>query len=83
MYLLHRKLFLHFCLGSLQIIHGSPAFPPGRELLFYHRMEKNINFPDHIKDEIFRDMMQYGYLLPNWVPLLTRYICRKVYNTYN
>ena len=23
--------------GSLQIIHGSPEFPPGRELLFYHR----------------------------------------------
>ena len=33
--------------------------------------------------EIFDDMMTYGYLLPNWVPLLTRYMCRKAGTTQN
>ena len=69
--------------GSLQIIHGSPQFPPGRELLFYHRPHKNIDFPEKLAAEIFEDMMTYGYLLPNWVPLLTRYMCRKAGTTQN
>ena len=63
--------------GSLQIIHGSPEFPPGREILLYHHPETNVNFPDGLRDEIFQDMMKYGYLLPSLIPLLTRYICKK------
>ena len=63
--------------GSLQIIHGSPEFPPGRELLFYHRPQKSLDFPEQLKADIFEDMMTYGFLLPNWVPVLTRYMCRK------
>ena len=62
--------------GSLQIIHGSPEFPAGRELLFYHHPETRIDFPDGLRDEIFEDMMKYGYLLPSLIPLLTRYICK-------
>ena len=69
--------------GSLQIIHGSPQFPPGRELLFFHRPHKVIDFPEKLAAEIFEDMMTYGYLLPNWVPLLTRYMCRKAGATQN
>jgi hypothetical protein len=23
--------------GTLKVLHGSPEFPPGRELLFFHR----------------------------------------------
>lgn len=26
-------------------------------------------------DEIEHDMIKYGYLLPNWIPILTRFIC--------
>lgn len=62
--------------GSLQIIHGSPDFPPGREILFFHHPATNVDFPDGMRDEIFEDMMKYGYLLPGLTPLLTRYICR-------
>ena len=69
--------------GSLQIIHGSPEFPPGRELLFYHRPHKVIDFPVLLAEEIFNDMATYGYLLPNWIPLLTRYMCRKAGATYD
>jgi hypothetical protein len=61
--------------GSLQVVHGSPEFPPGRELLFYHRPGKEIDYPASIKDEVFADMMKYGYLLPYWIPLLSRHSC--------
>ena len=63
--------------GSLKIIHGSPEFPPDRELLFYHRPHKELDFPATLAEEIFKDMVTYGYLLPNWVPLSTRYMCRQ------
>ena len=45
--------------------------------MFYHRPQKNIDLPPALKEEIFKDMMQYGFLLPHWVPLLTRYMCRR------
>jgi hypothetical protein len=43
----------------------------------FYRPEVKINFPEAIRDDIFNDMMQYGYLLPNWIPLYTKYACRK------
>ena len=45
--------------------------------MFFHRFTKDLDFPDQIKDEIFKDMMIYGYLLPGFTPILTRFICRK------
>lgn len=61
--------------GSLQIIHGSPEFPPGRELMFFHRPLKSVDFPDKFKEQIFDDMMTYGFLLPGWFPLMSQYMC--------
>jgi len=65
--------------GSLQIVHASPEFPAGREILIFHRPTKefdlNARFPRKVALEIEADMMTYGYLLPNWVPLLTRHLC--------
>jgi hypothetical protein len=29
-----------------------------------------------MKRELFADMMKFGYLLPNWIPLSTRFACR-------
>jgi hypothetical protein len=63
--------------GNLRLMHGSPEFPPNRELMFYHRPEKNIDFPEEFREGMYADMIQYGYLLPSWVPLLSRYQCRK------
>ena len=34
-----------------------------------------IEFPQRVVAEIEDDMITYGYLLPNWVPLLTRHMC--------
>lgn len=58
--------------GSLQIVHGSPEFPPGRELLFYHRAQKNLVV---LSQDIIDDMLTYGYLLPSWIPLVSHQIC--------
>lgn len=46
--------------GSLQVVHGSPEFPPGRELLFFHRPSSSINFPSALLENIQKDMMTYG-----------------------
>jgi hypothetical protein len=63
--------------GSLKVIHGSPYFPPGRELLFFHRMEGKIDgFPEAIRRDLIQEMIQYGYLLPSYVPLLSSHMCR-------
>ena len=45
--------------------------------MFFHRFTKQLDFPEEIKEEIFKDMTMYGYLLPGFTPILTRYICRK------
>lgn len=58
-----------------QIVHGSAIFPPGRELLFYHRPTKDFALPIKAKDAVFEDLMKYGYLLPNFIPLLSRTMC--------
>lgn len=61
--------------GSLQIVHGSQYFPPGRELLFYHRMDKLWNVPVRLKHDLVQDMMTYGFLLPSFVPIFSRLAC--------
>ena len=62
--------------GTIILPHSSADFPPGRELLFYHRPKPLYQFPERIKDEIIADMIKYGYLLPYWIPLLTRHQCK-------
>lgn len=61
--------------GTLKIIHSSQYFPSGREIMLYHRPEKRINYPTSMFNLIFDDMIKYGYLLPNWIPLSTRFMC--------
>lgn len=61
--------------GSLHVIHGSPYFPPNRELLFFHRPERGWDYPSPIYPFFIEDMIKYGYLLPNWTPLLSRVMC--------
>lgn len=61
--------------GSLQVLHGSEIFPPERELLAFHRPVKDMDYPPHLLPIVFEDMMKYGYLLPNWIPLLSRVMC--------
>jgi hypothetical protein len=45
----------------------------------FHRPTKEFDlYETHshkVAMEIEDDMIQYGYLLPNWIPLLTRHIC--------
>ena len=67
--------------GNLHVVHHRLGFAPGRPLLFTHRM-LNIPFPQlppHRRQEVVQDMAEYGYLLPNWIPLLTRHMCRDHY----
>jgi hypothetical protein len=63
--------------GSLKTMHGSQWFPPGRELLFFHRPESRFQLPRKHKEAILNDMKENGFLLPSWIPLLTRFICTK------
>ena len=71
--------------GDLRVVHRRLGFPAGRELLFTHRM-LNIPFPQlppNKRREMIEDMITYGYLLPNWIPLLTRHMCRQHYTPNN
>jgi hypothetical protein len=67
--------------GHLRVVHRRLGFEAGRDILFAHRM-LNIPFPQLPPDrrrEVLEDMETYGFLLPNWVPLLTRHMCRQHY----
>ena len=66
--------------GRLRMIKGNSVFPSGRELLFYHRPDAEMRLPiEHaVRLEILRDMGDYGFLLPNWIPLMTRFVCKDV-----
>ena len=69
--------------GTLKIVHRSEEFKAFREIMYYHRADdfrisplKKIN-----RKEIVEDMIEYGYLLPFFIPLLSRYICAKTTTT--
>lgn len=44
--------------------------------MFYHR-STSIDLPEAIRADVIQDMATYGYLLPAFTPLLTRYMCRQ------
>jgi hypothetical protein len=57
--------------GQLKSIRNS-----SREFLYYHRGERKFRFPSYIKRaELIEDMLAYGYLLPYFTPLMTRFYC--------
>lgn len=64
--------------GHLRVVKGSRSFPPGRELLFYHRPDPDMRLPADraVSESLLHDMGEYGFLLPNWVPLMTRFVCK-------
>jgi len=65
--------------GNIRVVKQTDVFPPGHEFLLFHRPTKEYNifdkFPRKVALDIEEDMLEYGYLLPNWVPILTRHIC--------
>lgn len=62
--------------GSVKIIHSSKWFPANRELMFYHRMEKVFDPPPEQRRGLLEDMLNYGFFLPSFIPLFSRYMCR-------
>jgi hypothetical protein len=63
--------------GSLQIIHASVDFPAGRELMYYHRPTKEFDLPEHLHDIMFKEMIKYGFFLPNFIPMSSQVMCWK------
>ena len=62
--------------GSLKTVHKTNEFSHFREIMYYHRADDfNIKPLKINRTELIQDMLEYGYLLPYFVPLLTRYIC--------
>jgi hypothetical protein len=57
--------------GSLQITQASPEFPSGRELMYFHRPREVLGLPLRLHTRVIREMLQFGYLLPDFVPLLS------------
>jgi hypothetical protein len=65
--------------GSLKTVHKNNEFSHFREIMYYHRADDfNIKPLKINRTELIDDMLEYGYLLPYFVPLLTRYICPKM-----
>lgn len=65
--------------GSLMLVASSSAYPAGREVMYYHRPSKELglhNVRKRMWEDIIDDMLAYGYILPHWTPLLTRYLCK-------
>eukprot|EP01038_Epipyxis_sp_PR26KG_P009720 gene9720-13080_t len=63
--------------GRITIIRGNDIFPPGREVMFYHhRTHRQFVIPSYAnRTEYIEDMIEYGYLLPSFIPLMSRYSC--------
>jgi hypothetical protein len=62
--------------GAMKIPGGSPDFPPGRELMFYHVRKTPLEYDDKVRKGIIADMIKYGFLLPSFMPLFSRFACR-------
>lgn len=58
---------------------GCPEFEPGREIMYFHRVSKSFDIfsvlPVVIAKDVIADMLTYGFLLPNLIPLFSRHIC--------
>jgi hypothetical protein len=68
--------------GSLKTVHKTEEFPAFREIMYYHRTDAfNVDVLKINRTELIEDMNEYGYLLPYFTPLLTRYICPKMTTT--
>lgn len=62
--------------GNLKIVRQSEEFPTMRDIMFYHRAFDGFDVPEGIpRKDWVEDMLEYGFLLPYFVPLLSRYVC--------
>ena len=65
--------------GSLKTVHKNNEFSHFKEIMYYHRADDfNIKPLKINRTELIEDMLEYVFLLPYFVPLLTRYICPKM-----
>ena len=62
--------------GTLSLPAGSVDFPPGRQMMFFHVRRMELKFDEDVRKGIIEDMLTYGYTLPSFVPLFTRFACR-------
>jgi hypothetical protein len=63
--------------GSLTMPAGNKVFPPGRELMFYHVRRTQFEVDPALRHGLVEDMITYGYTIPHFFPLYTRYACRQ------
>jgi len=64
--------------GALTVLKGSEFFPPGRQLLFFHRPLKQLEYPPLQRNEIINDAVKHGYFLPQFIPLASSQICKHI-----
>lgn len=67
--------------GELRVVReffsAEDNFPANRQLLFYHRADDSFQIPRGIPRSAWvGEMLQHGFLLPYFTPLLSRFICQ-------
>jgi len=62
-----------------EFLSPDETFPSGRELLFYHRADSEFQSPKGVPRKAWvEDMLRHGFLLPYFVPLISRFSCPRV-----
>jgi len=62
-----------------EFLSADETFPSGRELLFYHRADSEFQSPKGVPRKAWvEDMLRHGFLLPYFVPLISRFSCPRV-----
>ena len=69
--------------GALSVVRGSDSFPPGRELLFYHRPSGRLNYRPDLRESLVEDGLKYGFVLPDWTPVMSRHACKVPHTSEN
>lgn len=63
--------------GTLATVQAGEAYNSEHELMFFHNPSIYLDYHETMRSLIFDDMILYGYLLPSWIPLLSRFQCRR------
>jgi hypothetical protein len=62
--------------GSLTMPAGNKDFPPYRDLMFYHVRRMDFSLDPSIRHGLIEDMLTYGFTLPHFYPVFSRFACR-------
>jgi hypothetical protein len=62
--------------GSLATVQAGTSFNYEHELMYFHNPSIYLDYHEDMRSLIFDDMILYGYLLPAYIPLLSRFQCR-------